>query len=74
MCFIFIPNFRDRVTKNTLNGSTQVTDVEILDFYNLATSKILTGLEVSCNIKTNNIFIHQQYITYPYKVIKFLQI
>ena len=51
MCFIFIPTFRDRVTKNTLNGSTQVTDVEILDFYNLATSKILTGLEVSLTLK-----------------------
>ena len=45
---LFIP-FRERVTKLTrlaLNSTRQVTDAEVLEFYNLATSKILTGLEV----------------------------
>ena len=45
---LFIP-FRQRVSKLTLlavNSTRQVTDTEVLEFYNLATSKILTGLEV----------------------------
>ena len=51
--------FRERVTKLTTmaaNSTRRVTDAEVLEFYNLATSKILTGLEVyvSCrhDIKT----------------------
>ena len=35
------------VTLLSENSTNQVTDTEILEFYNLATSKILTGLEVS---------------------------
>ena len=41
--------FRERVTLLTTfseKSSKQVTDTEILGFYNLATSKLLTALEV----------------------------
>ena len=44
-------SLRERVTKLTTmstNNTRRVTDAEVLEFYNLATSKILTGLEV-CN-------------------------
>ena len=40
---------RERVTLLTTfaeNSTRQVTDTEILNFYNLATSKLLTALEV----------------------------
>ena len=40
---------RERVTAVTTmsqNNTQQVSDTEVLAFYNLATSKILTGLEV----------------------------
>ena len=46
---LFLP-FRERVTKLTriaVNSTRQVTDAEVLEFYNLATSKLLTGLEVN---------------------------
>ena len=42
--------YRERVTKLTLlakNSTRQVSDTEVLEFYNLATSKMLTGLEVN---------------------------
>ena len=42
-------SLRERVTKLTTmstNNTRRVTDAEVLEFYNLATSKILTGLEV----------------------------
>ena len=42
--------YRERVTKVTLlakNSTRQVSDTEVLEFYNLATSKMLTGLEVN---------------------------
>ena len=41
--------YRERVTLLTTfaeNSTRQVTDTEILSFYNLATSKLLTALEV----------------------------
>ena len=50
--------YRERVTKVTLlakNSSRQVSDTEVLEFYNLATSKMLTGLEVSFKCKLNNL-------------------
>ena len=45
--------YRERVTLLTTlaeNSTSGVTDTEILDFYNLATSKLLTALEVRFNI------------------------
>ena len=53
ICLIlaFYNNYRERVAMVTVDqsnmNSNQVTDTEILEFYNLATSKFLTGLEVS---------------------------
>ena len=50
--------YRERVTKVTLlakNSTQQVSDTEVLEFYNLATSKMLTGLEVSFKCKLNNL-------------------
>ena len=47
---IRIDDFRERINKITLmaaNSTRQVTDTEVLEFYNLATSKTLTGLEVN---------------------------
>ena len=49
-------SLRERVTKLTTmstNNTRRVTDAEVLEFYNLATSKILTGLEVYINYKHN---------------------
>ena len=34
------------MTALAVNSTRRVTDAEVLEFYNLATSKILTGLEV----------------------------
>ena len=46
---IFYFAIRERVSMVTHmagNNTNQVSDTEILEFYNLATSKLLTGLEV----------------------------
>ena len=37
------------LTTMAANSTRRVTDAEVLEFYNLATSKILTGLEVRFN-------------------------
>ena len=45
-------NYRERVSKVTVlaaNSTYQVSDQEVLAFYNLATSKLLTALEVGIN-------------------------
>ena len=41
------------LTTMAANSTRRVTDAEVLEFYNLATSKILTGLEVYINYKHN---------------------
>ena len=41
----------DRAT-NTTNTALMVSDTEIMEFYNLATSKLLTGLEVQMRKST----------------------
>ena len=51
--------YRERVTKVTLlakNSTRQVSDTEVLEFYNLATSKMLTGLEVSFKYKLSELY------------------
>ena len=49
------------------NSTRQVTDTEVMEFYNLATSKILTGLEVNKHFpQHNNVdcgFIHLNKLT-----------
>ena len=39
------------LTTMAANSTRRVTDAEVLEFYNLATSKILTGLEVNASCK-----------------------
>ena len=36
----------EKVTQVSQNKSGSITDAEVLDFYNLATGKLLRGLEV----------------------------
>ena len=67
---IRIDDFRERISKITLlaaNSTRQVTDTEVMEFYNLATSKILTGLEVNKLFpQPNNVecgFIHEQFFS-----------
>ena len=50
--FITELNSRERVSQVTVlaaNSTYQVSDQEVLAFYNLATSKLLTALEVGIN-------------------------
>ena len=55
MVLLLLILFRERVamiTTMAANSTRQVTDTEVLEFYNLATSKVLTGLEV-CTMCSN---------------------
>lgn len=65
---IRIDDFRERVsqvrqssTLNTSMSNAQMSDAEILEFYNLATSRLLTALEVSskqrCRV-TRTVLLH----------------
>jgi hypothetical protein len=40
-------NFRDKVALVASNKSGAISDTEVLEFYNLATSKMLGSLEVN---------------------------
>ena len=66
--------FRERVTKLTTmaaNSTRRVTDAEVLEFYNLATSKILTGLEVyvSCKLDIKIINCSMYVVKYNFEII-----
>ena len=66
--------YRERVTKVTLlakNSTRQVSDTEVLEFYNLATSKMLTGLEVNFIIyyfQINRYLLHALGINFFLKI------
>ena len=67
-------SFRERVTMLTTmaaNSTRRVTDAEVLEFYNLATSKILTGLEVyvSCKHDIKIINCSMYVVKYNFEII-----